>query len=158
MSKGFVALVDDEDFDWLSGFNWHVLISQAKKQYAVTGHNTNSMARIIMRCPKGMVVDHIDGDSLNNQKYNLRICTPEQNSLNRKPRKSRISKYKGIQKVNDTWRVRIQFGNERLHIGYFKSDLEAAKAYDDAARRYYGEFAYLNFPNEVGPFPSWRKA
>ena len=88
-----------------------------------------------------------DGDGLNNQKANLRICTRSQNKMNGKSYKNSSSKYKGIWwvKKNKKWRVRIRLNNKTIHLGYFKDETEAAKAYDSKAKELFGEFARLNF-------------
>ncbi len=95
----------------------------------------------------GLHTDHINGIRLDNRKSNLRACTPIQNSWN----KSQPNKYgfRGIQKVNKKWIARIRPNGIHTHIGIFDSPEEAARAYDVAAKKYYGEFAKLNFPTEL---------
>ncbi len=137
---GKEVLLDDEDYLWISEFKWRI-----DGGYATTGHNAIRMHRILLRAHKGVLVDHVDRNPLNNQKINLRVASALQNAQNRSPRKCRISKYKGIHKVNGKWRVRIQVNGERIHIGYYDNDLDAARAYDKAAKHYFKEFAYLNF-------------
>lgn len=92
--------------------------------------------------------DHKDGNSLNNQRSNLRIVTNQQNSFNMKSRIGCVSKYKGVvwDKTHNKWQVRISVSGKRKHIGLFIDEVEAAKAYDTAAKKYFGEFAKLNFP------------
>ena len=93
LTKEKYALVDTEDYDWLNQYKWHSGINTDKKIfYAITYLSKNKqhiqMARFIMDCPKGMVVDHINGNQLDNRKKNLRICTQHQNSMNRKLNKN----------------------------------------------------------------------
>lgn len=134
------CFVDDEDYGWLMLLNWRL-----NTGYAVTGHKSATMQRLILRVPNEIIIDHIDGNKLNNTRVNLRVATARQNAQNRKPRKSRISPYKGVTKINSKWRARIQVNGERIDLGRFYSDTDAALAYDKAAKIYFKEFAYLNF-------------
>lgn len=105
------------------------------------------MHRVIMGEPRGLVVDHIDGNSLNNRRSNLRVCTVSQNHQNQRFRGG-LSRYKGVcflKKINK-WRANIGFDGRRMHIGCFDNEVDAAKAYDRKAGELFGEFAYLNFP------------
>jgi hypothetical protein len=100
----------------------------------------------------GTGFDHGYGDGLNNQRYNLRPATSSQNSMNRrKPVLSRVStsQYKGVSRVRDRWRVQIKSVDKATtHGGYYSTEIEAAKRYDELAKQHYGEFAKLNFPEE----------
>ena len=104
-----------------------------------------------MNAPKGMVVDHIDGNGLNNRKSNLRICTKAQNVHNSRPRTNTSSKYKGVfwNKANKKWSATIHKGDKWTYIGGFDDEKEAARAYDRKAAEFFGEFAYLNFPEKT---------
>jgi hypothetical protein len=151
LTQDKVALVDDEDFEYLNQWKWHAhkdgnnyyveriirLPRGLKYQYV-------SMHRLIMNTPKGMQTDHKDHDGLNNQKSNLRICTRSQNQMNRKAIEA-TSKYKGVWYENGKIRSAITINKEQVYLGYFNSEKDAAIAYDIAAKKYYGEFAYLNF-------------
>jgi hypothetical protein len=110
------------------------------------------MHREILRPPGHLVVDHINHNGLDNRKANLRHATRAQNNFNRLIiiREDSSSKYKGVswRKRKKKWRARICINGERKHIGYFKDEIHAAKAYDKAAKKYHGEFASLNFPDE----------
>jgi hypothetical protein len=94
-----------------------------------------------------LVVDHINRDSLDNRRANLRLATRSQNNMNRSGRKGASSKYKGVSwyKSRKRWRAMIKVEGKRKSLGYFESEAEAAKVYDEAARKYQGEFAYQNF-------------
>lgn len=139
LNRGFVALVDDEDFDkvsalkWYesSGYGWH----KGRKMYT-------SMHRFIMQAEKGVEVDHVDGNRLNNQRSNLRLCTPSQNRCNTL-RKVGVSEYKGVSfdKVNQKWRAKIKVQGKHYSIGRYTTELEARDAYIAKAKELHGEFA-----------------
>jgi hypothetical protein len=105
------------------------------------------MHRVIMNAPSGMLVDHRDGNGLNNQKSNLRICNRKQNQQNRPMNSNNKSGYKGVcwNKRSNKWRSGIRVDNKDIFLGSFFCLVKAAKAYDEAAKKYFGEFAYLNF-------------
>jgi hypothetical protein len=148
LTKGKVAIVDAEDYEWLSKYKWHA-VDTGGKFYAYRCRNKRSisMHRMIMGEPKGKVVDHRDGNSLNNRRSNLRICTAAENQRNRRFTGG-VSRYKGVcfvKKLNK-WRTEITFDGRQIHIGLFKDEISAGKAYDKKAKELFGEFAYLNFP------------
>jgi len=146
------ALVDDEDFEYLNQWKW---VSHSKK-YALRYTYINKkmiaiyMHRLIMNCPKGMEIDHIDRNGLNNQKSNLRICTHQQNLKNYPKRINTTSIYKGVFWDKPFWVAAIRYKNKKLFIGYFKEERHAAMARDLWAKELHKEFASLNFKqNEV---------
>jgi len=106
------------------------------------------MHRRIINAPKGLFVDHIDGNGLNNRKSNLRLCTPAQNARNRRPDRSCLSKYKGVTwgKLQKKWLATICKAGEKQHLGSFDNETDAAIAYDRTAQKLHAQFAYLNFP------------
>ena len=91
-------------------------------------------------------IDHIDNNPLNNNIENLRESTQLQNCMNRKSNKNSTSKFKGVcwHKVSNKWIANIRINGKLKHLGYFKSEIQAAKAYNKAAMKYFKEFAYLN--------------
>ena len=99
--------------------------------------------RVIMDCPKGMVVDHINRDVTDNRKCNLRVTTQKSNSRNKE---SQTGKYKGVSWSNHAkkWRSVINVEGKPIHLGYYKTELEAAIAYNDAVEIYFDEYAYRN--------------
>lgn len=146
------ALVDDEDFDMLHEYSWY--LCGVGYAYGRIDNEICSLHRKILNLKKDdrTYVDHIDDNRLNNQKSNLRKCTNQENSRNsRKTSKITSSKYKGVSwnKKISKWRVRIFVNNKGKHIGAFDCEIMAAKAYDIYADKYFGEFARLNFPDEL---------
>jgi hypothetical protein len=115
----------------------------------ITSKKVLYMHQIILEVPEGMIIDHINHDGMDDRSVNLRPATRAQNSRNRKkfPRKC-SSKYKGVylHKSSLKWQARIMFEKKRRYLGYFNNEIDAAKAYDEAAKKYHGEFACLNFP------------
>jgi len=108
------------------------------------------MHQEIIEVPEGMVVDHINHDGMDNRGANLRPATYSQNLYHRKKRSGAMySKYKGVHwhKLHRKWLARITFKKKTIHLGYFTDEIDAAKAYDEAAKKYHGEFASLNFPD-----------
>ena len=146
LTKGMVALIDDEDFEKVNQYKWYAM--KGKRTYYATSARpcpTVLLHRFIMNTPLGMEIDHKDGDGLNCQKYNLRICTQSQNAQGKKKRITSQNPYKGIQRrVSGNWQAFI--GDKPL--GTYPTAEAAARAYDKAAREIWGEFARLNFPDE----------
>lgn len=159
LTQGLTALVDDDHYEELSNYNWSV---SGCDKYCYAQANINkkvtSMHRFIMGSPVGLCIDHINHNTLDNTVDNLRICDKSENGRNGRSRKNTSSKYKGLyfSKQKQRWNVTILLNKRKIHIGTFKSETCAAKAYDRAAKKYYGEFACLNFPKE-GDFGSLDK-
>lgn len=110
------------------------------------------MHREVIDVPANMVCDHINRMGLDNRKVNLRPATVSQNLCNRPKRKTRtLSKYKGLEwdKIQRKWKVRIQLNGLKTYIGSFKSEIDAARAYDEAVKKNHGEFACPNFPEDL---------
>jgi hypothetical protein len=138
------VMVDDDDYEKLKHFSWHVDKYGCVKRHTSSGHEL--IYRKIMNAPDDKEVDHIDGNRLNNQKSNLRLANSSQNKCNRGPRRDNKSGYKGVSwhKQRNKWTARIQAGKKYLSLGLFTSKEEAAKAYNQAAITYQNDFAYLN--------------
>lgn len=108
------------------------------------------MHKVICPVPEGMIVDHINGNTLDNRKVNLRPATNKQNRWNSKKNINGKSKYKGLSwdPTSKSWRVRIVDDGRKIHLGKYKDEIEAAKVYDKAAKKYRGQYARLNFPDD----------
>ena len=144
LSNGDVVIVDAEDYKRLSKYGWRAAHGG---RYAYV---TVPMHRFIIEAPEGTEVDHINGNVLDNRKENLRVCTRSQNIANtRKPRRKKgcSSVFKGVSwdKTNKTWVARVQ-PNGKVYRKTFKTELAAARAYDEMAKQHFGEFARTNFP------------
>ena len=157
LTRGMVALVDDDDCARLVTYTWWAESRPSGNWYAAVKAPTSGklyMHRVVLSAQLGEVIDHIDGNGLNNQKHNLRRVTRRQNNHNRKRKIGGSSNYKGVawDKYHAAWRVRArcgpigQDGKACEHfVGYFHCERIAALAYDDQARRAFGVFAGLNF-------------
>lgn len=154
LTKGKVALVDDADYAYLSRWRWRL----NSKGYAIRSETISGkemvycMHRIILGATHGQYVDHIDHDRLNNVRSNLRLCTQSQNQANRRLQKNSTTGYKGVVRSGERWHARIWVQGKCIHLGYHDNDYAAALVYDQAARRYFGEYAALNYP-DYPPMP-----
>lgn len=155
LTQGQFTIVDDEDYDELIKLNWCANWSpRVKSFYTVCGKLTDygrSMHRIIMSAPKGMVVDHINHDTLDNRKCNLRVCTNSQNLMNSRKRSNNTSGYKGVfwDKDIHKWRAQITVGKKQKYLGSFISKSDAALAYNEASLEFHGEFGYKNIIKQI---------
>ena len=140
------VLVDKEDYEKLSKFHWSLSNSYARRpKYIGNSKNTSIMMhREIMKAPKGIEIDHINHDKLDNRKANLRLVTKQQNAFNRLPRPN-ASGYKGVYLDHrGMWRVVMFINGKTRYFGAFKDPMVAAKRYNEIAKQYHGEYAYEN--------------
>ncbi len=153
LPKGKYFTFDYADFPLVSRCKWRIdAQGYPKTATDLCGSKDLHLHTLLMNPPKPLIVDHIDGNKLNNCRDNLRICTRVQNSQNMARHKNNTSGYKGVSfnKARNKWDAYITVYGKRRNLGRFKTDLEAALAYDKAASFYFGEFAKLNL-TEGGP-------
>ncbi len=154
---GKYALVDEEDFERVNQYKWRIdEKGRACRNAWVDGKQQNiKMHRFIMNTPKNMLTDHIDYNLLNNRKSNLRICTAAQSSAHRRAIPNTSSKYKGVSwcAEREKWEAHIKQSYKGKWLGRYDTEIEAAKAYDHTAKKLFGEYAELNFPNDCQPKP-----
>jgi hypothetical protein len=168
LTQGKETLVDDEDYPYLNEHKWYALrVKNRDEFYAVRNGPIDSsgkrkfiyLHREITNVSKEKMVDHSNGDRLDNRKENLRVCTHQENQMNRGKTKTNKSGYKGvsymkkkknmINEYSKPWSASIRFNGKSIYIGTFAIKEEAARAYDKKAIELFGEFAVLNFPEKL---------
>ncbi len=166
LTRGLVAFVDDEDYEWLNQWRWHAakqcttFYARRNLPYKKGEKRTSiSMHRAIKKITHNdkRIVDHMDRNGLNNQRSNLRFCTPQQNARNRSTHKN--CTYKGVYKYIDkyfkkttkewvyyplVYKAKICVMYKQINLGTFKTEREAVMAYNRAAKKYHKRFAALN--------------
>jgi hypothetical protein len=157
LTRGKFAKVDDGDFANVSRLNWCAFEARANGRgytwYAATtekvaGKNRPLLLhRYLLQAKIGEKIDHCDGDGLNNRRKNIRVATSSENGWNSGKRKG-PSRFKGVFWSVGKWEARIRSHPKSIHLGRFDIEEEAARAYDEAARRLHGEFARVNFPRD----------
>lgn len=151
LTRGKIAIVDNDDYIYLSSKSWYADVAG----YALRTEKINGkkqavwMHRLIMDCPKNKFIDHVNGDRLDNRKVNLRVCEHRQNLANTKIRKDNVTGFKGVSvtKRSTSFEAKIQHQGKNIYIGRFKDKLDAAKAYNQKAQELFGVFANLNEVN-----------
>lgn len=154
LSRGLCTMVDAADYGTASAFNWSAskgdhcwyAVRQSRKD---EGKGIVLLHRFLTNANNGVYVDHRNRDGLNNLRSNLRLCTNQQNCRNTRPRPG-TSKFKGVSldRRRGDWSAQVHVNGRKKHLGFFKSEEDAARAYDRAAAQHFGDFAYLNFPEE----------
>jgi len=150
LTQSKVALVSDHRFTFLNQWTWSALRIRGK-WYAVRGEGTRPnhkiiyMHRQITNAPAGTEVDHKDGDGLNCQDENLRVCSRSENARNSTKTKRNTTGFKGVSRLGKKFSVNIRANGKLIYLGLFDTAEEGARAYDEAAKRLHGEFAKLNF-------------
>jgi hypothetical protein len=158
LTKGQEAIVSDEDVECLNQWKWsYGSRSYACRSRSQQGRQTSVlMHRVVVErmtgeaIPEGYEVDHINGDTLDNRRENLRLVSHNQNAMNKRNQQGSKSRFKGVSwhKGERRWRAAIWLDGETVMVGRFDDEEEAARAYDAKARAAFGEFARLNFPDE----------
>ena len=154
LSKGHFAVVDDADYLLVAQFKWCYDNGYAVRKVTISPGKYKKLLlhRFLLNAEHGQMVDHADGNRLNNTRSNLRICNGTQNNANRRRLPVRTgrsaSRYRGVSKsLNSSyWGARIRINERLTYIGSFSTEEAAAKAYDAKAIELFGEFAVLNFP------------
>ncbi len=149
LTRGYVALVDDGDYEYLMQWKWHEKDGYAYHCENIGGRKTKctQMHRLLLNAPAGLEVDHQDHNGLNNCRSNIRLATHSENGFNQKRRADSRYQYKGVYiDQYNSWRARIVVNKKTLYSCRCATEADAARAYDEMARKHFGEFAYLNFP------------
>lgn len=146
------AIVDFEDYEIVNQYNWHAVKCNTK-WYAVAWINKMNMKlhRFILKLPKAknnleLIVDHKNGNGLDNRKCNLRICNHQQNIMHMEKQKNKSSQFKGVSwhKIRKKFVARIRINGKLKYLGQFENENQAAFVYNNMAEKYFGEFAVLN--------------
>lgn|SRR3990167_2249296 len=150
------AKVDPEDYGRLTKFRWNAFWNNKRRYYRAIRHcydkNTGKwknvyMSREVMGSPKDLVIDHVNHDTLDNRKSNLRPCRPKDNLRNKKRHKDNTSGFTGVCRAahgSKSWEAKIGVSGKSIYLGSFRYKAQAAIAYNEAAIRYFGEFSCLN--------------
>ena len=152
LTKWGVTLVDTEDAYLLMEYAFHLVCAKRRSSYAVSWRLGKERMDdgLLHRAIVGethLSVDHINGNGLDNRKVNIRLCTQSDNTKNRRKNRMASSRFKGVflYKPNGKWMSAISVDRNKVHLGYFINEVDAAKAYDAAAISHFGEFAKTNF-------------
>ncbi len=152
ISPDHIAIVDDEDYGLVSEYSWRLFDNKRGHRYAQTtvGKDTIRMHRLILGLNKGdqTMVDHKNGNGLDNRRENLRACNGAQNTANSR-KKASVSGYRGVFQIREKWIARIGINGHTKYLGIYADPWMAARAYDQAALEHFGQFARLNFPADV---------
>jgi hypothetical protein len=148
--KNIYTIIDTSDYTLISDYCW--ITDSYNGYFRVFSYkegsrkydNTIALSRLVLNCPDGMEIDHINGNPLINAKYNLRICSHKDNIRNQTSHNQKVGKFKGVYKNGNGFIARIKHNGSPVYLGQYKTEVEAAKAYNSAAQILFGEFANLN--------------
>lgn len=150
LTQGKTAIVDDDDYEWLSKHKWYYNDGYAARRVFVGDGSSRSsivlMHRLLLPPQPGLYSDHVNGNGLDNRRSNLRYATMAENNHNLRRHKDGSSRYKGVCwcPQRSAWRASICINRRQTHIGYFDNEEDAARQYNEKAMQHYGEFAKLN--------------
>lgn len=159
LTKGQYAIVDDNDYEWLNQWKWYAILYKGMNTfYAVRGMRKKEielnngkkglilMARVILKAPKGLQVDHVNRDTLDNRRQNLRLATSTQNHGNSRIPLRNTSGYKGVVQGTKTqkYQAQIKYKGHLYFLGLFDNKQKAALAYNLHAKKFFGVYARLN--------------
>lgn len=152
LTKGYSTIVDDDDFEWLNQYSWYA--DRCDNNYYVSARingKKTRMHRFILSAPIGILVDHINTNTLDNRRSNLRLATKSQNDMNRRKQHNKSSIYKGVRliKKNKHWSAQIKLNGQVQHLGTYTDEVAAAQAYNNAAINLFGEYARLNEIDQI---------
>jgi hypothetical protein len=156
LTRGKIAIVDADNYDWLMKWNWSLTGSIAKDNFYASRMIVRKkkwipiwMHRVVIGARQGEIVDHINGDTLDNRRANLRKCTTSQNAQNHKILSSNTSGVSGVtwHKRDHLWQVAIRDRGKRIYIGFFKEKERAIQEHEEAIKKFHKEFARLNHSN-----------
>lgn len=146
LTQGQNAIVDADDFERLSQWNWCAAWAEGTQSfYAMAWRQGGGHIRMhakVIECPRGMFIDHKNHDTLDNRKSNLRLCTYTQNLQNQMRRTTNSSGFKGVYKYGAKWTAHIRVNKKKIHLGTFTTSEAASLAYKEAAKHYFGEFSW----------------
>lgn len=154
LTQGKQAIVDSRDYEVLRQWRWSAKLSK-RTWYAVRVDLSGGerkfvgMHQQLLGSSAGLTIDHRNHNGLDNRKCNLRHSTVQQNNCNQLKNRNNSSGFTGVCSARGRWRASIRVNRKAIHLGYFATPEVAAKVYDDAALKYFGEFANLNFPTET---------
>ena len=150
LTQGKYAIVDDSNYRKLIKHKWHLDNRGYARRYSLRGGEVLLMHRVIMKTPRGKDTDHINRDKLDNRRDNLRICTRSQNKMNQLKQSNNTSGFKGVVLHKDAkkYQAQIIVDKKYIYLGLFNSLREAALVYNDAAKKYFGQYALLNLSIE----------
>jgi len=154
LTRNQFAIVDDADYDWLNQWKWCVTgtsgsfyaVRNSPKKKGISHQIFMHREILGLEYKDGRKADHSNHNTLDNRRENLRDCTHQQNLMNQKLQKNKTSKYKGVcwDKSRKKWTAYLKIKGERKNLGRFNAEKQAALAYNNAAKKYHGDFAYLN--------------
>lgn len=146
LTQNKFALVDDKDFEWLNQWKWHYIQVGYAARREYPSRKYIYMHRFITNAKKGDEIDHVNYYTLDNRRENLRIADRSKNMANTKLRSTNKTGCKGLfwDKERNKWQVKITFRYKNIHLGRFDNKNDAIQAYNQAALKYFGEFARIN--------------